>query len=504
MSNNSLNYDSSNEEILFNIIKDPALRKKLAYESHIWFFNVYLNHYVQYATADFQKEIFSLTEDQGIRTLSIVAFRGSGKSTIITMSLPIWAILGKQQIKFIVILGKTQQQAKQLLKNLKAELEHNELLKAELGPFEEEEDEWNSYSIVLPKFGARITAASFEQSIRGIRHEQHRPQLIICDDIEDLSSVSTLESRDKTYRHLTSEVIPAGSSDTRLILVGNLLHEDSLIKRINKSIASGEMDGTFREYPLTNENNECLWPGKYPTPDHLESERKRIGSEVAWKREYLLEIVTDRERVIYPEWILSYDEIPPLDEKHGYIGAFTAIDLAISQRESADRTAMVSCYVFGRGKEFKIYILPNIVNDRLTHLETLQQAKNISSSICIKGKGKLYIEEVGYQGSITEHLRKDGYPAEGVPIRGQDKRGRLVTISHLIQDGTVLFPKRGAESLIQQLTGFGVERFDDLADAFSMLISKVMHLRTYSTFNWGSHKDNDNGTITGNLYKMRF
>ena len=76
-----------------------------------------------------------------------------------TMSYPIWSILGKQQKKFVLILGLTQKQAKQHLLNLKRELESNQLLQRDLGPFEEDE-EWGSYSLVIPKLDARITAAS--------------------------------------------------------------------------------------------------------------------------------------------------------------------------------------------------------------------------------------------------------------------------------------------------------------------------------------------------------
>ncbi|MFH1533632.1 MAG: hypothetical protein ABID64_01755, partial [Nitrospirota bacterium] len=460
------------------ILKDHALRRILAKQDFFWFFHIYFSHYVTHPTANFQKEIFKLVENEDIPNLAIVSFRGSSKSTIVNMAYPIFAILGKPQKKFILILGRTQQQARQHLKNLKTELENNALLRADLGPFEEDEDEWNAYSLVIPKHGARITAASAEQSVRGIRHEQYRPQIIICDDIEDLASVKTLESRDKTYQWLTSEVIPAGDQNTRVIIIGNLLHEDSLIMRIKNAIQNNELNGTFKEYPLIDENHKCLWPGKYPTKAHIETERRRIGNEVAWQREYLLQIVTDRDRVIYPEWIRFYEELPPpRDEISQFRGAYVGIDLAISQKSHADYTAMVICYVYKNSKDFQIYILPNPVNERLTHMETLKRARDLSDTTDIDRKAKLYIEEVGYQGSITEQLKHAGYPAEGVPVHGQDKRARLAIVSHLVQDGTVLFPKQGAEKLIKQLTGFGMERYDDLADAFSILISQVMKLR---------------------------
>ena len=116
-----------------------------------------------------------MTEDESIKLAVIVAFRGSAKSTIVTMSYALWSILGIQQKKFVLILSKTQSQAKTHFTNLKRELESNELLRADLGPFKEESDEWGSFTIVIPKYNARITAASSEQSIRGIRHGESPP-----------------------------------------------------------------------------------------------------------------------------------------------------------------------------------------------------------------------------------------------------------------------------------------------------------------------------------------
>ena len=70
-----------------------------------------------------------------------------------------------------------------MLKNLRTELENNHLLRHDLGPFREEEDEWRNTSLVISNYEARIMAVSVDQSVRGIRHKQHRPDLIICDDI---------------------------------------------------------------------------------------------------------------------------------------------------------------------------------------------------------------------------------------------------------------------------------------------------------------------------------
>jgi len=180
------------------MMKDKLVRISITRDSFLYFFHFYYAHYVKYETADFQKEIIHNLEKSATENLYVVAFRGSGKSTMVTTAYPIWAILGKQQKKFCMIFCQTRIQAKQHMMNIKNELEGNDLLKKDLGPFQEESDEWGSFSLVFNKSGARITVASTEQSIRGSRHNEHRPDLIICDDVEDVQSTKTREGRNKT------------------------------------------------------------------------------------------------------------------------------------------------------------------------------------------------------------------------------------------------------------------------------------------------------------------
>jgi len=467
--------NNPNKDQLRKIIDDQAVRRELSRMSHFWFFHIYFGHYVTYPYAPFQHEIFGLTEDGKNQSIVIVAFRGSGKSTIMNLSYPIWSILGSHQKKFVLIVGQTQHQARQHLQNIKEELERNPVLRADLGPFEEQNDEWRSYSLVIPKYNARITAVSTEQSVRGMRHNQHRPDLIICDDIEDMASVKTQEGRDKTFQWLTGELIPAGDKNTRLVMIGNLLHEDSMLMRFKGKIALSEVSGAYREYPLLDDKGQCLWPGKYPSGNDLDNEKKRVGSESAWQREYLLNIVTDLDRVIFPEWIQHYDQMPdPAAKGSGYRFTAIGIDLAISKNESSDCTAMVAGRMFGSGDKRRIFILPNPVNERLSHLETLDRAKELAQAYGHNGaRAKLYVEEVGYQGAMIEHLKHEGYTVEGCKPHGQDKRARLALISHMVQNGEVLFPKQGAEKLIRQLTHFGMEKHDDLADSFAILVHEL-------------------------------
>lgn len=456
------------------IIHNQKLRKELAFRSHYWFFHIYLSHYVEYPTASFQKEMFSITEDETIQQAVIVAFRGSAKSTIFSLSYPLWAMLGKPQMKLIVLLSQTSNQVKMVLKNIRRELEINELLRKDFGKLDVGTDEWKSNSIVIEKYGARISALSTGESIRGIRHLNYRPELIVCDDIEDLQSVKSREMRDKTSSWFLGDVIPIGTENTKVIVAGNLLHEDSLIVRLKEKIDQKEFNGIFRSYPLIDNNENILWPGRYPDNEAIEKQKQKVGDNAAWSREYLLKIVSNAERVIHPEWIQYYDELPKnyLD----YLELIASgVDLAIKTSETADFTAIVSAYLFYLENEaYKIYILSSPVNEKITFNQTIERIKILSTTLGNGQPTHVYIEDVGYQYACIETLAKEGFYVEGVKPKGQDKRARLALTSALIQNGTIVFPRKGAEELINQLIGFGFEKHDDLADAFSILILKLM------------------------------
>nr|VFK30703.1 MAG: phage uncharacterized protein (putative large terminase), C-terminal domain-containing protein [Candidatus Kentron sp. LPFa] len=475
------NVPTTNHQILTKqILKDQKLRQALASKSHFYFFHIYFSHYITYETAPFQKEMFALTEAEKNQNIIIVAFRGSGKSTIVNLSYPIWAILGKQQKKFVLLIGQTQHQAQQHLKNLKRELEVNDILKQDLGPFEECDD-WNVSSLLLKDYDARITAVSIEQSVRGLRHNQYRPDLIICDDVEDMASVKTREGRDKTYNWLTGEVIPAGSQKTRVIMIGNLLHEDSLLMRMKEKIRKKEMQGVCKAYPIINSRNKIFWPSKYSSMKKIKDEEKRIGNKIAWEREFKLRIVAEEGRLIDKETIQYYDELPQsndLPQDQGGISLSQhclGIDLAISQKDSADYTAIVPAKVYLIGDKYFIYILPNIVNKRLTFSGAQTEVKTLAQIIHDSSPKSVYIyvEAVGYQAAFYQELKNSDYHAIETPVKG-DKHSRLSAASHYIKAGKVLFPKKGAERLIEQMTGFGIEKHDDMVDAFTLLVNHVM------------------------------
>ena len=59
-------------------------------------------------------------------------------------------------------------------------------------------------------------------------------------------------------------------------------------------------------------------------------------------------------------------------------------------------------------------------------------------------------------------------------LPNQDKRSRIVLTAHIIKTGKIRFPRHGCEELINQIVHFGVEKHDDLADAFANFVLSVI------------------------------
>ncbi len=453
------------------MLNDRPVRIATVRQSHYWFFHFYFPHYIIHKTAPFQKEFLALTERENIFILAIAAFRDSAKSSILNTSQTLWSILGKNHRKFILILSQTQDKAQHHLNNIKKELEDNDLLKRDLGPFQEESNQWGLQSLFLSKFNAKISAFSLGQSIRGIRHRQYRPDLIIIDDLEDLDSIKTEENRKKALDWFTGEVLPCGDKNTKIVVIGNLLRDGTVLDCLKKKINSGKLDGIYKEYPIIDENEKPLWPGKFPTQENIEIEKQKAIKENSWQREFMLNPIEDRDRIIHPEDIHYYKEIDSNPEDYKY--AVISVDPAISKKDTADFTGIVTAKVYGSGKNIKIYILPYPLNKRMDSSEMLKTIKRKHLSLSQDSVVKIFIESVGLQRMIAQQLNNENIKAEEIKIQG-DKRARLWSVGNLIQEGEVLFPEKGAETLVNQIVDLGVEKHNDLADAFSLLVGEII------------------------------
>ena len=462
------------DEFWRKVVNDPHVRREVTRKSFLMFFSVYCPEDIRYDIAPFHREIFGILQDTEHRFVVIEAFRGSAKTTIVNKAYSLWAVTGEQQKKNVLIIAQTQEQARYYLTNIKR-LMSQDPLRSDMGPFQESSNEWRINTVVIPKYDARITIASIDQPIRGMLHGSDRPDLIICDDLENVNSVKSPDTREKLYRWFTADIMPLGDLDTRTIVVGTRLHEESLVLKLKEDIEEGRRDGIFRSYPIIDGDKNILWPGKFPDMAAIEREKLRIGNNDAWQQEFMLELVPEGSQVVPREWIRYYDKMPDSPEHH--VMTITAIDPALSESKKSDFTAIVSAEVYMFDFEMQIYIHPNPVNQRMKYPELLDRIALISESLGNGWATELVFEDVAFQKAGIQDLQNRGFHV--VPFRpgATDKRTRLSMASPKIKSGKVLFPRTGAEELIDQIV-----YFPNVSTTISWTLSRCSYFVPCSTY----------------------
>ncbi len=452
-------------------LDDPAIRVGVTKNSFLLFLQIYFPHHLNYKLAYMHMEMINICESTEIELALIMAFRGSGKSTIVSNAYPLWAILGAQKKKFVVIITKTIDQAKIIMRNIKSEAEDEGFLKKDLGPFKEVSDEWGAESIIFKNEDARIMVLSIEKSLKGIKHRQHRPDLIILDDVEDNESTKTRAGRDKTFEKYVREIVPLGDKNTKILHVGNMLHNNSLMMRLSENILSTDSHQVFKRYPIIDEKNNILWQSKFTDLLEIEKLRKKVGDEVAWHLEYLLRVIANVGQIVNPKDIQFYDNIPANKiSRDGYFPTrkiIVGIDLAISESNNADFTAIVPVLYNKVNDKWEAYVLKEFVHKRLQFPEVIKIIMELNKSLKLYTNNiEFAVESVGYQEAVVQAVKAEDEYVEivGVGVR-LGKEERLRSITPMFSNKLLFFPSVGAEVLIEEILGFGSEKHDDLVDA---------------------------------------
>lgn len=283
---------------------------------------------------DFHRECWDLYCTQNSRC-GVVAPRGHAKSTALTFSFTLAAVLFRRY-SFVILVGSTEDKANEQLSNLIEELTLNEDIKREFG-LQSFETVTKSEIIVRCDDGHRfrIMSRGAEQKIRGAMWNGKRPDLIICDDMEDDEQVMNADRRKKFRNWFFRAVVPALSMHGHMRVHGTILHEDSLLARLMKNPA-----WTMLFYKAHNSYSDftgLLWPERW-TEEKLRSvqmEHEGDGDSAGYSQEYLNTPLDDNETFLKKENFLPMVEEDYLSQKIYIAGT----DWAISKKESANRTS---------------------------------------------------------------------------------------------------------------------------------------------------------------------
>lgn len=252
-------------------------------------------------------DLDAMVRDPEDRRLVVAAPRGNAKSTIVSLIWPIYCIVFGLH-KYIVIISDTSTQANQFLSDIKFELEENADLKKAFPYACGEGPQWTQDEIVTAN-GVKVVSLGTGKRIRGRKMRQHRPSLVIIDDLESDEHVRNKEQRDKVYEWLTKAVLKARGvgSKFNVVMVGTVLHMDSVLARLLDSARSPGWRG--RKYKAVMEWAERQdlwdeWERIYTDISVADDERFQAAKRYFLERE---EEMLRGTKVLWPEGENYYD-----------------------------------------------------------------------------------------------------------------------------------------------------------------------------------------------------
>ena len=282
--------------------------------------------------------------------IAVAAPRRHAKTTAVTQTCGLAAVLFRER-RYVLIVSDTITQAVQFLGEIKQTLAENEQIRSlfKIKEFlKESEDDF----ICLCEDGHtfRMAAKGAEQKLRGLKWDKKRPDLIICDDLENDEIVMNKERRAKFKRWFYAALIPSMSKNGKIMYVGTILHNDALLE----SLMPKKNYRGFTQEPLKTWLNDGK--GNNRLHDGWVSVKYRSHnadfSEILWKDNYDAKYFKDLRQEYVAQGIpdvYSQEYLnTPIDESLAYFKRADFRDFADTDRDFLKQT--------GWQKHFNFYI----------------------------------------------------------------------------------------------------------------------------------------------------
>lgn len=269
-----------------------------------------------------------------------LVFRGGAKSTIAEEAVAIMA--GFREFRNCLLIGENYERAAARLYAVRREIESNERLYQAfgtlLGPYTAEDR-------MILSTGAMIQALGMGQALRGIKHEDQRPDLAFCDDIENLKTTRTPDARKKVSDWLTLDLLPAMDPDFKIRVAATPLHPESLAEVLART--PGWIAHRYPIYYLDEDGRKVSsWSERFPIKSVLaqEDQYTRRGQVQGYRQEYLCQSEAPETKAFRKEMFI----IEPQARTWQAVYAMTDPARTVNTGHSADTGRVVWSWIKGK------------------------------------------------------------------------------------------------------------------------------------------------------------
>lgn len=410
---------------------------------------------------------FMLTHSQTLH----LAFRGGGKSTVLTVVGTIFDVVRNPNIR-VCIASKTEGHAKKVLSEIKQHFEANEKFRRIFGNLVGD-GKWDQTEIIARTrtramkeptvmavgIGGQVTGSHFD--------------VIYGDDLVDEDNSRTKHSRTRTKSWYYTALDPTLEPDGRRHIIGTRYHYDDLYGHLE----ANEMADTTQIIRALDAQGRSPWPDKFPAA-YFRKKRKDLGL-IIFASQYLCDTQAMQGEVFQYDDLDFCDESDVPSEGRGAGG----VDLAIKTKEANDRFAEAFVKVTEHGD---IYVLSSFTK----HLRFSQQTNHITDGWKSGADGwfppgddggsdlvEIGIETNAYQDAQYQTLEETVPGIRMYPVTTvKDKYTRALKLANYFERGKVHIVGRQPE-LVEQLVLFPNGDFDDLFDALDIAITTAFRRR---------------------------
>ena len=516
-----------------------GLRRKLGAIDMEFFGRAYFPHYFSRPSPEFHRELDAIWQ-QGVlkgrypltaadtKTISrlpgvrraVAAPRGHAKSTNLTFKGTMHSTLYGYK-HYPIIISDSSEQAEGFLDNIRVEFEENTAILEDFGPLAG--SVWRS-NVLVTKTNIKIEAIGSGKKIRGRKHRNWRPDLIILDDVENDENVRTPEQRKKLKDWFDKAVSKCGDDYTDIVYIGTLLHYDSLLAKTlaNSAYRSikykavirfSQADDLWQQWEtiftdLSNDDREAdalaffqahktamlegtqvLWEEKLSYYD-LMVMRVSEG-EASFNSEEQNEPINPDDCLFMEEWFDYYNEAE-VNFGDPAFDFFGFIDPSLGKTKRSDFSAIVTLAKH-KGSGYMYVVDADIERrhpDRII-ADVLAKERWLRASFG-HGYRKLGAETNQFQWFLKEELAKASakaglyLPIEEVQ-QTSDKVMRVQTLQPDVKNKYIKFNRRH-KRLLEQLTQFPMGAHDDGPDALEgarSIAKKVKRFRILDRAEFG-------------------
>ena len=513
---------------------EDGLRRKLGAIDMEFFGRAYFPHYFSKPSPEFHRELdaiwqqgvlkgrYPLTAEDtkmisrlpGTRR-AVAAPRGHAKSTNLTFKGTMHSTLYGYK-HYPIIISDSSEQAEGFLDNIRVEFEENTAILEDFGSLAG--SVWRS-NVLVTKTNIKIEAIGSGKKIRGRKHRNWRPDLIILDDVENDENVRTPEQRKKLKDWFDKAVSKSGDDYTDIVYIGTLLHYDSLLAKTLTNpayrsikykavIQFSQADDLWQQWEsiftdLSNDDRESealaffqahkeamlegtqvLWEEKLSYYD-LMVMRVSEG-EASFNSEEQNEPINPDDCLFMEEWFDYYNEAE-VNFGDPAFDFFGFIDPSLGKTKRSDFSAIVTLAKH-KGSGYMYVVDADIERrhpDRII-ADVLAKERWLRASFG-HGYRKLGAETNQFQWFLKEELAKASakaglyLPIEEVQ-QTSDKVMRIQTLQPDVKNKYIKFNRRH-KRLLEQLTQFPMGAHDDGPDALEGARSIAKRVKRFRIVN---------------------